>query len=95
MSITKDQVIHVSKLARLKFSDDELEKFSHQLDSIIKYVDKLNELNTDGVEPTAHIVPINNVFREDVVVPSMDREKILMNAKEKEDGCFKVPKIIE
>ncbi|MEG6566891.1 Asp-tRNA(Asn)/Glu-tRNA(Gln) amidotransferase subunit GatC [Thermoanaerobacterium saccharolyticum] len=95
MSITKDQVIHVSKLARLKFSDDELEKFSHQLDSIIKYVDKLNELNTDGVEPTAHIVPISNVFREDVVVPSMDREKILMNAKEKEDGCFKVPKIIE
>jgi len=75
MSITKDEVIHVAKLARLKFTDEELEMYSHQLDNIIKYVDKLNELNTDDVEPTAHIVPISNVFREDEVMPSMDREK--------------------
>ncbi|SNX53010.1 Asp-tRNA(Asn)/Glu-tRNA(Gln) amidotransferase subunit GatC [Thermoanaerobacterium sp. RBIITD] len=95
MAITKDEVKHVANLARLKFTDEELEKFSYQLDSIIEYVNKLNELSTDDVQPTAHIVPISNVFRDDEVKPSMEREKVLMNAPEKENGCFKVPKVIE
>lgn len=95
MEITKNEVRHVADLARLKFTDEELDKFSVQLDSILRYVNKLDELNTDNVKPTAHIVPISNVFRDDVVKTSMNKEKVLMNAKEKEDGYFKVPKIIE
>ncbi|MGB9679109.1 MAG: Asp-tRNA(Asn)/Glu-tRNA(Gln) amidotransferase subunit GatC [Thermoanaerobacteraceae bacterium] len=95
MAITKKETEHVAKLARLKFSDEELDEFSVQLDKIIQYVDKLNEIVTENIEPTAHIVPIHNVLREDEVKPSMDREKILMNAPYKENGCFKVPKVIE
>lgn len=95
MAITKKEVEHVAKLARLKFSDEELDKFSMQLDEILEYVNKLNELDTENVEPTAHIVPIHNVLREDEIKPSMDRDKILMNAPDKENGCFKVPKVIE
>jgi aspartyl-tRNA(Asn)/glutamyl-tRNA(Gln) amidotransferase subunit C len=95
MAITRQEVEHVAKLARLKFSDKDLDRLATQLDSILGYVCKLNELNTENIEPTAHIVPISNVFRDDEVKPSMDREKILMNAPNREDGCFKVPKIIE
>ncbi|QSZ26928.1 Asp-tRNA(Asn)/Glu-tRNA(Gln) amidotransferase subunit GatC [Aceticella autotrophica] len=95
MAITREEVEHVAKLARLKFSDKDLDRLATQLDSILGYVYKLNELNTENIEPTAHIVPISNVFRDDEVKPSMDREKILMNAPNREDGCFKVPKIIE
>ncbi|ABY91847.1 aspartyl/glutamyl-tRNA(Asn/Gln) amidotransferase subunit C [Thermoanaerobacter thermohydrosulfuricus] len=95
MAISRSEVEHVAKLARLKFSQEEIEEFTVQLSKIIDYVNKLNELDTENVEPTAHIVPIHNVFREDEVKPSMDRDKILMNAPYKENGCFKVPKIIE
>lgn len=95
MAISKKETEHVAKLARLKFTDEELDKFSMQLGKILEYVNKLNELDTENVEPTAHIVPINNVFRDDEVKPSMDRDKVLMNAPYKENGCFKVPKVIE
>jgi aspartyl-tRNA(Asn)/glutamyl-tRNA(Gln) amidotransferase subunit C len=63
--------------------------------SIISYVDKLNELDTSGIHPTAHVMPINNVFREDEACCSYDREKVLANAPSQEDGCFKVPKVVE
>jgi len=95
MNITKKQVEHVAKLARLTLSDDESERLTGEMESIIDFANKLNELDTEGVIPTAHSIPIQNVFREDVVLPSYDREKLLSNAPSSEDGCFKVPKIVE
>lgn len=85
----------VSKLARLNLKEDEKELFSRQVGSIIKYIDQLNELDTDRVKPTAHILPIKNVFREDRLRDSLPREKALRNAPQSEDGFYKVPKIIE
>lgn len=95
MAIDKDTVLHVAKLARLELTDEEVAKMSEELGNILDYINKLSELNIEGVEPTAHILPINNVMREDTVKPSMDREKVLMNTEYKEDGSFKVPSIIE
>lgn len=95
MQITKKDIEHVAKLSRLNFTEEEIEKFTSDMTSIIGFVDKLNELDTTNVEPTAHVIPINNVFREDVIKPSFDREKILQNAPSEKDGCFLVPKIVE
>ncbi|MBZ4646779.1 MAG: glutamyl-tRNA(Gln) and/or aspartyl-tRNA(Asn) amidotransferase, subunit [Clostridia bacterium] len=95
MKITKEQVEHVANLARLNLTEDEKERLTGEMENIIAFADKLNELDTSGVEPTAHAIPIQNVFREDIVGPSYDREKILANAPSREDGCFKVPKIVE
>lgn len=95
MKITEETIEHVANLARLKLTEAEKEKLTSQMAEIISYVDKLNELDTSGVEPTAHVIPIRNVFREDVVTESYDREKILSNASAQEDGCFKVPKVME
>ncbi len=95
VKITKEQVEHVAKLARLNLTEAEKERLTGEMENIIAFADKLNELDTSGIEPTAHVIPIQNVFREDVVKPSFDREKILANAPTKEDGCYKVPKIVE
>ena len=93
--ITKRDVEYVAKLARLKLSEKEKEKFTKQLDQILKYVDKLNELDTKKVKPTTHVLPLKNVFREDRVGKSLEVKKVLENAPEKIKGFFKVPKIIE
>ncbi len=95
MNISKDTIEHVAKLARLNLTEEEKEKLTREMAGIISYVDKLNELDTENVHPTAHVMPIMNVFREDVTEGSYDREKILANAPSKEDGCFKVPKVVE
>jgi len=95
MKITKDEVKHISLLSRLLFSDEEIEVFSKDLNSILEYVSKISELNTEDVEPTLHVVPLMNVMRDDVVKPSLNIEKVLQNAPDKEDECFKVPKIIQ
>ncbi len=95
MKLTKDDVVYVAELARLEFNDDELKVFSDQLTSILDYAEKLNELDTSNIMPTAHVLPVNNVLREDVVTPSLDREKVLQNAPDQQNGCFKVPKVIE
>ena len=89
------EIDHVGLLARLELKDEEKELFSKQVGSIIEYVDKLNELDIDEVEPTAHVLPIKNVFREDELRDSLSREKALQNAPRKSDGFYKVPKIIE
>ena len=65
------------------------------MESMLDYVDKLNELDTDGVEPMSHVFPVNNVFREDIVTNGDDREEILANAPERKDGAFVVPKTVE
>ncbi|MFQ6091590.1 MAG: Asp-tRNA(Asn)/Glu-tRNA(Gln) amidotransferase subunit GatC [bacterium] len=95
MAVAKRDVEKVAKLARLQFSEEEKEKLVAQLNRILKYMEKLNELDTTDVEPTTHVVPLKNVFRQDVVKPSLPREKALANAPAKEDGFFKVPKVID
>ena len=89
------EIDHVALLARLELKDEEKELFSKQVGSIIEYVDKLNELEIDDVEPTAHVLPIKNVFREDELRDSLPREKALQNAPRESDGFYRVPKIIE
>ena len=94
MRITKQDVEHVAKLARLEITETEKETFAQQLSDILTYVEKLNTLKTEGVEPTATVLGQTNVFREDKARPSLPVEKALANAPERTDGFFVVPKII-
>lgn len=95
MDITRQQVEHVAKLARLALSEDEQTLFSRQLSSILTYVETLNRVDTSQAEPTSHVIPIQNVLREDEVTPSLPRDAALANAPDSDQGCFRVPKIIE
>jgi len=93
--ITKKEVEYVARLARLRLTEEEKEKYTKQLGDILKYIDKLKELDTDKVEPTSHVLGLSNVFREDRVKPSLQQEEILANAPEVEASHFKVKKVIE
>jgi aspartyl-tRNA(Asn)/glutamyl-tRNA(Gln) amidotransferase subunit C len=93
--IGEAQVRHVAKLARLDLTDEEVARFSTQLSAILDYMEKLNELDTDSVEPLAHCLPIHNIFREDVVTESLDTELALENAPQHFENLFKVPKILD
>jgi aspartyl-tRNA(Asn)/glutamyl-tRNA(Gln) amidotransferase subunit C len=93
--ITRKEVDHVARLARLELSEDEKETMTRQLDRILGYVDKLNELDTSTVEPTSHVIPMLNVMREDEVRPSLAPDDAMSNAPDREDACFRVPRIIE
>jgi len=95
MKVTRDIIEHVANLARLNLTEEEKDKMTSEMENIISYVDKLNELDTSNVKPMEHVIPIKNVFREDKVDKSYDRDKILANAPSHEDGCFKVPKVVE
>lgn len=95
MKITGEIIELIAELARLRFDDAEKEKLVSELGKILAYADKLNELDTTGVEPMKHVVSIRNVFREDEVRKSMDINKLLENAPSHEDGFFKVPRAIE
>ena len=94
MSVTIKDVEHIASLARLEFSDQEKEKFTHQLNDILHYIEKLNELDTSNVEPLSHVIELSNVFRNDIVTPSISPEEALKNAPAKKDTLFKVPKVI-
>jgi aspartyl-tRNA(Asn)/glutamyl-tRNA(Gln) amidotransferase subunit C len=94
MRITKQEVEHVAKLARLEVTEAEKDAFAQQLSGILTYVEKLNRLKTEGVEPTATVREQVNVFREDRARPSLPVEKALANAPEQAGGFFVVPKII-
>jgi aspartyl-tRNA(Asn)/glutamyl-tRNA(Gln) amidotransferase subunit C len=94
MSVTRKDVEHIAELARLKFKDEELENFTHQLNDILAYMEQLNELDTENVEPLSHPTEGSNVFREDITKSSLDREHALKNAPDKDDEFFKVPKVI-
>lgn len=94
MSRTID-VAYVAELARLELSPDEKRTFQLQLETIVKYVEKIGELDLAGIEPTLHGQALVNVFREDVVVPSLGRERFLANAPERNGFEFKLPKIVE
>ncbi len=93
--IDKSQVKKVAKLARLELSEAEIEEFAGQLNAIIDYVERMNKLNTEGVEPMAHCLPVSNVFRDDVIKESLGTEKTLAMAPQSDGPFFKVPKILE
>jgi aspartyl-tRNA(Asn)/glutamyl-tRNA(Gln) amidotransferase subunit C len=95
MEISKEQVEHVARLARLEVSEEEKATFARQLSAILTYIDQLKEVETAGVEPTATVLPTDNVFREDEVRPSLSQEGALANAPDQADGFFRVPKILE
>ncbi|HKZ17179.1 MAG TPA: Asp-tRNA(Asn)/Glu-tRNA(Gln) amidotransferase subunit GatC [Geobacteraceae bacterium] len=95
MKITREEIDHVARLARLELTEQEKEMFTGQMDAILAYVDKLNELDTDGIIPTSHAVPMENAFRDDVVQESFGADNALLNAPDRADNFFRVPKVIE
>lgn len=95
MKLTREDVEHVARLARLELTEEEKDLFTGQLDGILAYVDKLNELDTGNILPTSHAVPMENAFREDVVAASIGLENALANAPDRSESFFRVPKVIE
>ena len=94
MPVTKKEVENIAELAQLKFSENELESFTPQMNEILNYMEKLNELDTENIEPLSHPVEQTNVFREDKLKSSITTEDALKNAPAKDDIHFKVPKVI-
>ena len=95
MKIGKAEVEHVARLARLALEEEEVVTLTAQIDAILGYMDQLNQLDTEGIIPTAHAVPMENAFRPDDITPSLGTQKALQNAPAAVDGCFRVPKVIE
>ena len=95
VKITEEQVMHVSKLARLKLESKELARFRKDLSAILEYMDMLNEVDTTGVKPTFHVHSITNAMREDEVENSQSIDDALLNAPQRNDGAIVVPKVIE
>lgn len=93
--ISDETIDYVGILAKLELSQEEKEQAKKDMGSMLDYIDKLNELDTQGVEPMSHVFPVNNVFREDVVKNKDDRENILKNAPEEKNGAFMVPKTFD
>ncbi|GAM09178.1 aspartyl/glutamyl-tRNA(Asn/Gln) amidotransferase subunit C [Geobacter sp. OR-1] len=95
MKISREDVEKVAVLARLELSSDEISALTGQMDAILSYVDKLNELETDHIVPTAHAVPLENAFRVDEIRPSIGAENALFSAPDRVNDFFRVPKVIE
>jgi aspartyl-tRNA(Asn)/glutamyl-tRNA(Gln) amidotransferase subunit C len=93
--ITIEEVKYVANLARLAITEEEAEKFTNQLDAIINFAEQLNELDTENVEPTSHVLDIKNVMREDIAQAGLPVEEVLKNAPDHENGQIRVPSIIE
>jgi aspartyl-tRNA(Asn)/glutamyl-tRNA(Gln) amidotransferase subunit C len=93
--ISRQDVEHVARLARLALSDAELERMREQLSGILAYIDTLRALDTAGVEPTSHAVPLVNVMRDDETRPCLDQAEALAGAPDRSDALFRVPRIIE
>jgi len=94
MPISRAEVEKVSLLARLRLSNEELDRMTRQMGDILGYVDLLSELNTDQVEPMAHAMDVVNVFREDAARPSLERESALVNAPHRDEECYRVPAVL-
>ena len=94
MALTREEVLHVAELARLSLEPAEVDLFTRQLNDILAYVAKLQELDTTDVTPMAHVIPVFNAFREDEVKPGLDRDQALKNAPAREEGNLVVPRII-
>ncbi|MBI9084578.1 MAG: Asp-tRNA(Asn)/Glu-tRNA(Gln) amidotransferase subunit GatC [Desulfobacterales bacterium] len=95
MKISKEEVLHVARLARLDLDETAMDKFAGQIGDILDYVDTLNKVDTVNVAPTSHAISLTNAFRDDEVRAHLPREKALANAPDQQDGTFLVPKIIE
>jgi aspartyl-tRNA(Asn)/glutamyl-tRNA(Gln) amidotransferase subunit C len=95
MKITREDVVKVGQLARLELNDEEVTTFTGQMDAILAYVDKLNELETCHIIPTSHAVPLENAFRDDEIRPSLGSDRALAAAPDRADDFFRVPKVIE
>jgi len=95
LTITHIDVEHVAKLARLELSTEEREQFTEQLNAILSYAEKLNELDTEHIAPTSHVLKLVNVMRDDVIRPSLTIEQVMRNAPEEEDDQFRVPAVLE
>jgi aspartyl-tRNA(Asn)/glutamyl-tRNA(Gln) amidotransferase subunit C len=93
--VGREEVLHVARLARLELSEAELERMREQLNAILGYIDRLKELDVSGVEPTAHVVPLVDVMRDDEPAPSLAPEAMLKNAPDRVGDLFRVPRIIE
>jgi aspartyl-tRNA(Asn)/glutamyl-tRNA(Gln) amidotransferase subunit C len=89
--IDREQVLHVARLARLELSEDELERMAGELSTILDHVEQMNELDLEGVEPTSHVVALENVLRPDEPRPSWPREQVLEPAPDPDEGAFRVP----
>jgi aspartyl-tRNA(Asn)/glutamyl-tRNA(Gln) amidotransferase subunit C len=94
MAISREEVQKVSLLARLRLSDEALDRMTVQLGQILEYMDLLGEVDTEGVEPMAHAVDVSNAFRRDEVRPSLDRSHALANAPSRDDECYRVPAVL-
>ena len=95
MGLSREEVRHVAELAKLGLTEEEKGLFSEQLSAILDYAERLQELDTEDVPPTAHSIPLQNVMRDDEVIPAYPREDILANAPESERGSFKVQAVLE
>ena len=95
MPVTLEDVARVADLAKLTFSEEEKRQLVKELNRILEYMERLNELDTTEVSPTSHVIPIKNVFREDQVAPSLSREELLANAPSRDEAYFRIPKVIE
>ena len=89
--IAREQVLHVARLARLQLTDDEVERMAAELSGILEHVEHIAELDLNGVEPTSHVIALENVFRPDEPRPSWDREEMLESAPDPASGAFRVP----
>ena len=94
MSIDRQQVAKIAYLARLSLSDSELDEMTHQLGKIVDLVDQLSEVDTEGVEPLVHAIELQNVLHEDQIRPSLPREKVLANAPDADEECFRVSAVL-
>ncbi len=90
-----EEVKHIAMLARISLTDQEIQKLSSQLSAVVEYIGKLKEIDTKDVEPTSHVIPINNVFRDDNIRQSLSPQEMLKNAPDSNEGFFIVPKIID
>jgi aspartyl-tRNA(Asn)/glutamyl-tRNA(Gln) amidotransferase subunit C len=89
--IDRDQVLHVARLARLKLTDEEIERMAGELSGILEHVDRISELDLEGVEPTSHVIALDNVLRPDEPRPSWSRDEVLKPAPDPASGAFRVP----
>ena len=95
MALTREEVLHIAHLARVALSDEDVAKFQEQLSEILEHFETLKALDTEGVEPTSHPLPLESVMRADEVRPSLSREDVLANAPLAEDGLFRVRAVLE
>lgn len=95
MKTDKNMIRKVAELANLHIDDDEFETFAGDMDAIIGYMEQIKSIDTKNVKPMEHVLPVNNVFREDISEDGFDRDELLKNAPAAQDGCFKVPVVVE